>query len=130
MPSMEPIKEKFNEFFEQEQFLTFCYSIVVQLLLQWYKCLWGKIYNNFLRIIKHQANLALWISSFTSNLIKRLKTLKKQIEWLLSKLNKLKKLDKLIKQSSNNDFLKRERFVRLSDVQREDCLDTTNREIK
>ena len=81
----------------------------------------GKIDKNCPRITKHRANLAPWISSFTTNLIKRLNTLKKQSKYILSKLINMKRLEKQIKQSSNNDisrnlFLKRESLVRLRNI--------------
>ena len=64
----------------------------------------GKNDENCPRITKHRTNLASWISSLTTNLIKRLNTLKKQTNCSLSKLIKFKRLENQIKQSAKNDL--------------------------
>ena len=89
--------EKLNECIGKEPFLPFCYSNVDELFFQCHKRLWEKIDKNCPRLTNHQAILAPWISIFTSNIIKRLNTHKKQSKCSQSKMIEMKRLEKQIK---------------------------------
>ena len=97
----------FNESIVENPFSPYCYSIVNKLLRQWYSWLWEKLKQFVPRVTHHRASLPPWVTSGTSHILKKLKTLNKRITSLngpsVRLRLKLKRMEKLLKQSLLED---------------------------
>ena len=97
----------FNEIIVENPFSPYCYSNVNKLLRQWYSWLWEKLKQFVPRVTHHRASLPPWVTSGTSHILKKLKTLNKRItslNGLSVRLRlKLKRMEKLLKQSLLED---------------------------
>ena len=91
----------------EKPFSPYCYSNVNKLLRQWYSWLWEKLKQFVPRVTHHRASLPPWVTSGTSHILKKLKTLNKRIPSLNGpsfRLRlKLKRMEKLLKQSLLED---------------------------
>ena len=92
-------------------FNPYCYSIPNVLLNQRYERLWDKIDQCIQRITQHRSKLPPWISSFTSDLMKRANIIRITANIKLSKLIKLKRFEKQIKKSAENDLPEFEKTI-------------------
>ena len=74
-----------NEYVREHHFNPYCYSNVDLLVDQWYNWIYGIIIKHIPRTTQHRKHLAPWISPTSSNLMKKVETLRRQ-----SKTNTLK----------------------------------------
>ena len=74
-----------NEYVREHHFNPYCYSNVDLLVDQWYNWIYGIIVKHIPRTTQYRKHLAPWVSPTSSNLMKKVETLRRQ-----SKTNTLK----------------------------------------
>lgn len=100
-----------NKAIVDRPFLPYCFSNVDEVLRQWYEWIWAIIEEFIPRVTEHRSSLPPWYSSTTSNLLKRLNTLKRNTNPTLSRIIKIKKLEKEISKCVEFDLLDFEKTV-------------------
>ena len=95
--------EGLNKDINSNPFNPYCFSNVDELVKQWYTWLWEKIDKHIPRVTSHRASLPPWVSSSTSFLMNKLKTLCKMSQ-NLRRLLKIKRLEKEIETKKAEDL--------------------------